>query len=658
MIVNVAGGLPGPPRLGGKTVALLAYLAIERRQHSRSTLAALLWGEQTEDHARTSLRQALTQIRHAIGPVLRDDHGSLVLDAEVACDVDLLLRDDESAAAAPDVSHFLTELPLRGARAFEDWANVTRENLRARAAGRLAAVVAQSLARRDSTAALRAADQWCALAPLDDEPAVAAAHVLDQAGRSVEALVRLEAHERMVHDDIGRPPSAALGALVQRLRKRATIETDWIAMHDIVPPANSSADGLLDEARAEPLVVARLLSRAPLQERESEWRTLTSAWTAASNGSGGVVLISGEHGAGKSRLLRDFGSWVAGTGGTVLHVAAVEARRRVPFGLLARLVHAGINADGAGCIDGSWLAELARLEPDLYARFPGAPPAPTASAVDGWRVFEALAQLLAVLSAEDPVLVMLDDLPWCDAESTGLLHALVERTRATPVLWCATTTAGIAGRDSPGAQLARSLARVQGARVVEPKRISARGVRGIVDALGRLDNTAGAERRASALTECAHAESEGIPLFTVALLGALHTAGALRWSAGVWGVQIPAGESLTVRLVDLDALRRPVAARFETLAEDERQILITIALAASPCDVELLSHVHGISQLRGATLCNALCESGLLVEERNAFRCTQRLTAEVVNADVGDVIRRETVRAITGALAARASREQ
>jgi DNA-binding SARP family transcriptional activator len=658
VIVNVDGAVPGAPRLGGKAVALLAYLAMERRHHSRSALAALLWSEQTEDRARTSLRQTLTQIRHAVGPVVRDDGGSLVLDAEVACDVDALFSDDESAGAGLDVSRFLTELPLRGARAFEEWATVAREHMRARAAGRLATSVAQSLARRDPTAALTAAEQWCALAPLDDEPAIAAAHVLEQAGRSVEALARLAAHERMVQDEIGRPPSVALGALVQRLRKRAASETDWVSVHALTPVADARGDVVSDEAREDAHIVAQLLARAPLQERESEWRTLTSAWTAASRGKGGVVLIRGEQGVGKSRLLRDLGSWVAGTGGTVLHVPGLEARRSVPFDLLARLVHAGINADGAGCIDGSWLAELARLEPDLYARFPGAPPAPTASVVGGWRVFEALAQLLAVLADENPVLVMLDDLPWCDAESAGLLQALVERTLDTPVFWCVTTAAGIARRDAPGAQLARTLARVRGAQVVEPTRISVRGVRGIVEALGRLDDRPGAALRASALSERALAESEGLPLFTVALLRALHIAGVLTWAAGVWDVQLSADAPLTIHLVDLDVLRRPVTAHVETLAEDERQILITIALAALPCDVELLSHVHGISQLRGATLCNALCESGLLIEEQNAFRCALRFTAAVVQAGVGEVIRRETLRAIAAALGARAGREQ
>ena len=51
-----------------KARALLAYLAVERaRPHSRSALAALLWPEYSEESARTNLRQALHQLRDAIG---------------------------------------------------------------------------------------------------------------------------------------------------------------------------------------------------------------------------------------------------------------------------------------------------------------------------------------------------------------------------------------------------------------------------------------------------------------------------------------------------------------------------------------------------------------------------------------------------------------
>lgn len=313
-------------------------------------------------------------------------------------------------------------------------------------------------------------------------------------------------------------------------------------------------------------------------------------------------------------------------------------------------MHSAIEADGAGGTDGHWLAELARLEPAMHARFPGVPAAPATSPVDGWRIFEAFAQLLTVLIADGPVLVLLDDLPWCDEETAGLIQALIERTRTIPVLWCAAGSVGVAGRDSSGARLMRALAGSARVQSVRPARLGERGVRGIVDALGPLDNQADTTRQVAALVQHVLAESEGLPLFAVALLRELHAVGAPDWSAKAWSPRFADDEPLPARLIDLDAVRLPIGARFERLAEDERQVLTTIALARRPCDVELLSLVNGISRLRAAMLCNSLCAGGLLAEDGNAYRCTPRLVADVVQRGAGSVVRRETERAIAAVL--------
>jgi DNA-binding SARP family transcriptional activator len=653
VIVKADGARPAAPRLGGKAVALLVYLAMERGTHSRSAVASLLWSEHTDDHARTSLRQVLAQIRRAVGPVLREGGSGLALEADVVRDIDPLLDDSDTGGTELDVGHFLTELQVSGAPAFEEWAAITREKLRARAAGRLATAVAQLLARHDTVAALAAAERWSALVPLDDAPAIAAAHVFEQSGRPAEGLARLDAHGRRVQQEIGRAPGAALTTLAHRLRKLAVRETDWAAARDLAPSASVRHNGASDEAGEAARRIARLLGEAPLQERESEWHVLADAWKAARDGAGAVVLIEGEHGVGTSRLLRDLGRWVAGTGGTVIQTTGLAADRSVPFGVLARLVHSAIDADGAGGTDGHWLAELARLEPAVHARFPGAPPAPASSAVDGWRIFEALAQLLIVLVADGPVLVLLDDLPWCDEETAGLLQALIERTRNMPVLWCAAASVGVAGRDSAGVRLSRTLSGTLRARMVRPRRLGPGGVRGIIDALGNLHDGPRATSRASALVERVLAESEGLPLFAVALLRELYAAGTFTVTAGTWDAKLAVSDPLPVRLADVGAVRWPIGARVERLAEDEHQVLMTIALADRACDVELLSLVNGISRLRAAVLCNSLRANGLLAEDGNAFRCSPRLVADVMRAEVGSVMRIETERAIASVLDAR-----
>ena len=620
--------------LGAKALALLAYLAVEGGAHARPRLAALLWGEQDDEHARASLRQALAQLRRALGPLLHDDGHAIALDAAVSCDVEPLLGGDAEHPPTVDVRRFLTELPLRDAPAFEEWAETMRERLRARMAGLLARAAARALATRDGRSALDAATRWRAIAPLDDEPVLAALRAHELLGDTAGALVLLDAHRRRLREEEGRAPGDLLAQAAERIARLAAIRAPRVAR---------APDGA-------PLVgadAARALAGAPLQEREAEWERMSRLWRGARAGAGGVIVVDGEAGCGRSRLLHDWGAWASDDGAIVLAAPSVEADRRLPFGTVARLVQAALAADGAAGTDGQWLAELARLEPTLRARFPGVPAAEGSSAVDGWRVFEALAQLLAALTAESPVLVLLDGLPWCDDESAGLLHALVERTRGGPVLWCVGAGPG-AERDAPGVRLVRALA--AGATTMHPARLGVRGVWGILAALGEPVEGADARARASALVASVRAESEGVPRYVVAQLRGLLERGALAVRDAGWEALAPVDAPLAVRLAELPDVRAPLVARLERVPEDARALLVTVALAAVPCDADLLSHVHTISRLRAAALADGLRARGLLVEEQGAFRCAHRVIAAVVGAEASPVWRHETHRALAESL--------
>ncbi|HEY9016496.1 MAG TPA: hypothetical protein VIM84_15685, partial [Gemmatimonadales bacterium] len=72
--------------LGVKPLALLAYLVLERRPHSRESLAGLLWGESPELEARASLRQALKQLRDELGELVRAERALVEVTGELACD--------------------------------------------------------------------------------------------------------------------------------------------------------------------------------------------------------------------------------------------------------------------------------------------------------------------------------------------------------------------------------------------------------------------------------------------------------------------------------------------------------------------------------------------------------------------------------------------
>ena len=126
------GGAPSGVPLGAKPLALLAYLALEPGPQSRERLASLLWSEHPDAAARASLRQAVKQVRQAVGEALEVSRDALQLDSAVDCDVRQFLsavEHDPAAASAFDVSGFLSGLTVRDSPAFDEWAALKREDL-------------------------------------------------------------------------------------------------------------------------------------------------------------------------------------------------------------------------------------------------------------------------------------------------------------------------------------------------------------------------------------------------------------------------------------------------------------------------------------------------------------------------------------------------
>src|ERR671919_499460 len=86
-VLATSEGSPVTPTLGAKAMALLAYLVLERRPHSREALAGLFWGESPDAEARASLRQALKHLRGVLGDVLRANRALIDLASPISCDV-------------------------------------------------------------------------------------------------------------------------------------------------------------------------------------------------------------------------------------------------------------------------------------------------------------------------------------------------------------------------------------------------------------------------------------------------------------------------------------------------------------------------------------------------------------------------------------------
>lgn len=633
---RMADGTPLPALYGSKCLALLTFLALERRPHAREELAALLWGDCAEDAARASLRQSLHRLHAALGDGLMLRRQTVELTVPATGDVLRFLETVDAeprVAAGIDVSRFLAGFSVRHAPAFDDWAADTRRALLRRAEHAFATLARAAMEASHWEKAAEWAERRLQLEPLSDEAVAVRLEALYCAGDRGAALADFAGYRERLRRELGCAPSRALLELARR------IEHDGVR----TPVPRPSAPV---ESPAEALVFA-----SPLIGREEPWRGLIAAWMGLQQeGIGRVVLVEGEAGEGKSRLAEEFLRWAAVGGGTVLRGRCYDAHDGVPYGPVVEALRGALDAPGLAGTAPEWLAEAMRLLPELRQRFPAiaAPAAPDEAGARG-RLFEGIAQVVLALSAERPVAFALDDLHWGDAGSCTLLHFLVRRLEQAPVLWLVTITPGEMEREAAPARLWRVLRSRSGAvtAALEPLGVAAIGR--VVRAMGQADAPPVAERFA----ERVRAATGGNPFHVVELLKTLHAEGLLQPAAEGrgWSVAGTVVEEGAPELPIPGPVHDAVAERIERLPDELREVLVTLAVAAMGCSTDVLSYVHGISRLHAAMVGDELVERRLAVEDRGAYACGHPVVARVVSGELTRSRAHEVQRAIAAAMA-------
>lgn len=620
---------PGPS-LGAKSLALLAFLVLEPRPHSRESLAGLLWGESPEAEARASLRQALKQLREVLGDGLRAERTAIELADPPVCDA-LQFRQaaasDPSLAAGYAVPAFLEGFSVRHAPAFDDWAWATRTALLREYRQVIGTLARDAMDQRRWREAAELADRWLANEPVSEEAAVLAVEARYLSGDRGAALARYGEYRTALAREAGCEPGRALQALARRIEadrgsgEIRPITDEWFAH---APKFESSLIG-----------------------REAEWGRLRDAWKRTVHGRGGIVLIEGESGAGKSRLADEFLRWAGAEGATVLRGRCHDGRAGIPYEPVIEALRSGLDAPGVAGTASEWLAEVARMIPELHTLFPGLAGVAGPGGGEAWRVFEGVAQLLTAAAAERPLVILMDDLQWCDEDGCNLLRFLIRRLEQGPVLWLGLVTLGEAERDAPAARLCRFLRARAHAEVIPLAALSEEQLWTMVREMGHLSTPGSGRRFAARLYRI----TAGNPFYATELLKTMFAQGllAVDEATGEWTVSAAAaggGYELPVSRTVQDV----IAERVERLPAELRDVLVTLAVNGSGCRPDVLSHVHGISRLHAAALGESLVERHLAVEEHGTFRCAHPVIGHLVRDGLTVPRRQEVHRSLALAL--------
>jgi DNA-binding CsgD family transcriptional regulator len=325
--------------------------------------------------------------------------------------------------------------------------------------------------------------------------------------------------------------------------------------------------------------------------RDEELAFLREALVESADGRGRFVLVSGEAGIGKSRLLEEVATTASATH-VVLTGRAVEgggAYRPIADALVGAL-RAGLGVTPASL--GAYGPALARLLPD-WSTVAGA--ASAEPGVDpGLVLGEAVARFLGVVGRGRPCLLLLEDVHWADADSWAVLAHVAVVVPSLPVVVVATLR-----EDEPETTPATALFRLPGVTTLRLARLSPADVHRLAVALGAPD---------PATWTMLDDRADGLP-FLVEELVALRGSGA-----------VP------------PTLRALVADRLAPLSPEHRRVLAGAAVLGLAPDWTLLHRVTDVSEPGVLAALRASEEARLLTVEAGTLRWRHALTHEAVLA--------------------------
>ncbi len=405
-----------------KTLPLLAYLLLHSdRPVSRETLAFTLWPDDTEANARANVRRHLHHLSRALPPS-RADSPWLLLDAESA-------QWNPQADFWLDVSEFqrLSKEPDGVAQAialyagdlleqvYDDWLFHPREQLRTLYVFDLNQLILRERSERNYPRALEYACRLLTHDPLREDTVRQLMALRYETGDRAGALREYELFTRRLRHDLAVEPMPETTTMYESIVRNARLATEV--------PAHQVAE------RARP---ARRMA-LPFVGRAAEMEQLRSAWNRAADGRGGTVLIGGESGIGKTRLVSELALTVEAQGGRVLSGSATA--ESAPYQSLITALQSALALIAALDIEPVWLAGVSSLIPELRVRLPHLPILALLDPErERARLFESLARCLEGLAQPRPVLLLLDDLHWAGPATLDWLEYVAGRLAQLPVL--------------------------------------------------------------------------------------------------------------------------------------------------------------------------------------------------------------------------------
>ena len=622
-----------------KGQALLCYLAVTGKAHSRSALAGLLWADVPEMNAQTNLRKTLNRLKPHLSDRLLATRSTLAFDRDAPHWLDVA-EFEANVASRVEIDRlekaitlyqgdFLDGFYLPDAPLFDEWMLAQRARLRGAVLRALHAVLSHFAAEEAFDTAITYARRLLTIEAWDEEAHRALMRLLAQSGRRGAALMQYETCRHILADELGVEPAAETVTLYNHIRANKLVVTAHRAQDKTDVGDRFRLPAFLQEEANPPHP-----DELPFVARGSELVNLSRRLDRALGGQGQVAFVIGEAGRGKTALVNAFireaqasrPDLIAVIGNCSAYTGIGDPY--LPFRVIA--------AQLSGDVETQWLAgaisreqarrlwetlpdmseALVKAGPDLWETFvplsqllaraqayaQDRPPwvkqleavatsrAAAGGAVMQQRLFEQYAEVLNILARRVPLLLVLDDLQWADMGSISLLFHLGRQLARQRLMILGTyrpveVAAGRGGERHPLQPAVSEFLRRFGDIVLD---LGLSAGQHFVEAF--LDKEP--NHLDAAFRERLYQRTRGHPLFTVELWQDMQERGAIiRDDDGRW----IAGPSLDWQRLPT-RVEATIGERINRLDEPSQNVLRIASVEGETFTAEVVAHVSGGSE--------------------------------------------------------------